>query len=613
MPDNARTSKKIEAAVARQPEDSRVSVSMRRTEVPRTDDQALWVAIRNNARRLSFTKYREFMDTLMCDPSPFQEREVGGRVRALPFPNTDPYLLLKTGTETFMMMNCGVCLRHRPGAQVRGDGRRAAGGGAESDSINEDEEAERLGWTATTTMEEIELAWDRYLQSGPRLQSEVRDNKGKPPRYLPYLAVIRTKLGDIGLTDDDRQLGVECFKILRSKFTNPCLLELIWSYWHEEGMLCRTMGAISERFQNRRGANVPDPLVNMEIDPLRPLNNFLWGYVQDEQHRLTPYRRTYEYDHHYGVQLLPPTAPAVQGADSRSRFLEAFHNLLNLAAGFFKEDDDTTVIADGFPVLNGLKEVHVLLTEGQHNQYGDLPWTARQEMLMEQWLLARPEMRDFLPTRTMVAYPEPWMDMVDSMKRLQWWTDASIMHFHDLGHFGEQILLSIRYGNWNSVTNRDQAANWARYWRSEIQGYLHAYRVVTGVDLTADRVTATGIDATMPAIHLRRRLIEQVRARQAGVPQAGGRPQIQGRAAPGSPVRPGRRMAPAPLVPPVPGAAPGTVVPGTVVPGSVVPGSVVPGSVVPGSVVPGSVVPGRPAPLPPGTPGPPGGRGDRRA
>ena len=66
---------------------------------------------------------------------------------------------------------------------------------------------------------------------------------------------------------------------------------------------------------------------------------------------------------------------------------------------FFKEDDDTTVIADGFPVLNALKEVHLLLAQGAHNQFGDLPWTARAEMLIQQWLLARPEMREFLGGR----------------------------------------------------------------------------------------------------------------------------------------------------------------------------------------------------------------------
>ena len=91
------------------------------------------------------------------------------------------------------------------------------------------------------------------------------------------------------------------------------------------------------------------------------------------------------------------------------------------------------MIADGFPVLNALKEVHLILSQGAHNQFGDLPSTARIEMLMQQWLLARPEFREFLPTRIMVAYPEPWMDRVDAMKKLQGWTDTSVLHFRNLG------------------------------------------------------------------------------------------------------------------------------------------------------------------------------------
>ena len=91
----------------------------------------------------------------------------------------------------------------------------------------------------------------------------------------------------------------------------------------------------------------------------------------------------------------------------------------------------------------------------------------------------------------MVAYPERWMDRVDAMKSLQGWTDASVLHFRDLGEFGEQILLSIRFGDWSDVNDPLQAANWARFWRPEIQGYIHAYRAVTGVDLTAD-VSDTG-------------------------------------------------------------------------------------------------------------------------
>ena len=125
---------------------------------------------------------------------------------------------------------------------------------------------------------------------------------------------------------------------------------------------------------------------------------------------------------------MPPLRPA----DSRSKFLEGFHNLLHMCSVFYKEDNDTTVIADAFPLLNALREVHLLLAQGAHNQFGDLPWTARVEMLMQQWLLARPEMRDFLQSRPMVPYTEAWMPQVDTMKTLQGWSDVTVTHFHDL-------------------------------------------------------------------------------------------------------------------------------------------------------------------------------------
>jgi hypothetical protein len=262
----------------------------------------------------------------------------------------------------------------------------------------------------------------------------------------------------------------------------------------------QTANAISWRFQNRRtGAPGRDPLAGMDIDPLRPLNNLLWGWIQDAPHRLTTVRRAYEYDHQYGLPLAFMSGPPVRSADSRSRFLEAFHNLLTMCAEFFRQDDTSTVIADGFGVLNALKETHLVLTQGSHNEYGDLPWTARHEMLMTQWILARPAIHDFLPTRTMVAYPEPWMDRVEAMNRLQGGSDASVLHFRDLAEFGERLLLGIRFGAWTTTIEPQSAANWVRYWRSEIQGYTHAYRAVTGVDLT-ERT-----DASTPALHLRRR------------------------------------------------------------------------------------------------------------
>jgi hypothetical protein len=268
-------------------------------------------------------------------------------------------------------------------------------------------------------------------------------------------------------------------------------------------MLVQTLLAILARFENRKIRAGTDPLARFDLDPLRPMSNLLWGWIQDEYRRLTVRRRALEYDHEYGVKLLGRAAPADERVDARSKFLESFHNLLFLAHVFYKEDDDTTVIADGFPVLNALRETHLLLAEGAHNQFGDLPSAARGEMLIMQWLLARPEMREFLGGRPMVPYEEDWMDRVDSMKMMQHWTDVSITHFRDLAVFGEQILLAVRYGNWGLANDPQAAANWARYWRPEIQRYVHAYRSATGVDLTERK------DATVPGVLLRRRLVLQ--------------------------------------------------------------------------------------------------------
>jgi hypothetical protein len=359
------------------------------------------------------------------------------------------------------------------------------------DDLDLVEESRRLN--RTVQQGDIEAEFQQYLTAVPTGDDGYLD-------VLPYLGLIRLKLRDIavvGSVGDDESARV-CYGILADKLANPCFLELLWSFWNEKGGLPQALNAISWRFQNRASAaDGRDPLAGLDIDPLRPLNNLLWGWVQDSGHRLTAVRRLDEYRHLYGLSVGARPRSYVRSADSRSRFVEAFHNLLTLCAEFYRDDDNTIVIADGFRVLNALREVHLLLSEGAHNQYGDLPWTARHEMLMEQWILSRPEVREFLPTRTMVAYPEAWMDRVEAMNRLQGWSDVSALHFRDLAVFGEQLLLGIRFGAWTQAIEPEQAANWARYWRPELQGYVHAYRAVTGIDLT-QRV------ARAPAAALRR-------------------------------------------------------------------------------------------------------------
>jgi hypothetical protein len=476
-----------------------MEVRLQRSASSPTFDQGLWAHIRAHAKAISFGAtgvtgrhgartlrgYQGFIEQVLCGdgdlpfsgarsadtndpcgPTPDLDRLMR-RAKQLPMHGMAAYELLKTATEIFLLWNCGAAIR---GTDSWGNPLTTA-----------DEESARTGMPADQVLDRL----SRFLG----------------PNRLPYIErVVGTAFP--GYVHKD---SIFCANALSPRADCVCLVELIWSYWHEEAMLVQTMNAISQRFQNVRSASDRDPLAHVTIDPLRPLNNLIWGYVQDEQNRLTVKRRGAEYDHEYGITLRGKAVMAMRPADSRSKFLEGFHNLLHMCSVFYKEDNDTTVIADGFPLLNALKEVHLLLAQGAHNQFGDLPWTARVEMLMQQWLLARPEMREFLQSRPMVPYTEAWMPQVDTMKTLQGWSDVTVTHFHDLAAFGEQILLSIRYGDWIDLNDENHAKNWARYWRPEIQSYIHAYRTVTGIDLT----NPDTVDYTMPAVHLQKRLAMQ--------------------------------------------------------------------------------------------------------
>jgi hypothetical protein len=487
-------------------------VALSRSQSQETLDTVLSPVIRGSTGLLAFKEYAEFIDTVLCEGpksnslSATARAELArmGRRRGTPFPGVDAYQLLKVATEVYVMLNCGVLT---------------------DITFSDDLVAafnQRQGRSGR--QQALDTIWAKYLE-------DVNGTLpgGTTPRTvktLPYLAAIRRRLKDVPITPNatasldasDTSEGGVCDGIMEKKLTRPCFFELIWSYWHEEGMLVQTMNAIAMRFQNQRISD-HDPLAQLDVDPLRPLSNLIWGYIQDEQHRLTVARRAYEYDHHYGLTLEGKAVPALRSADSRSKFLEAFHNLLHAALLFYDQDDDTTIKADGFSVLNGLKETHLLLTEGMHNQFGDLPSTARIEMLMQQWILARPEMREFIGGRTMVSYTEEWMDRVDTMKKLQGWTDVSVTYFNELARYGEQMLLSIRYGQWNAVVEPESAANWAREWRAEVKQYVHAYRAVTGVDLSPGQVDLrlAADRYTQPSVHLRKRLNDQ-RARPSAAP-----------------------------------------------------------------------------------------------
>ncbi len=466
-------------------------------------------AILESTGDLDFKKYQAFVDQVMCqgkfdDDANNAKLDTFNRVRdrrTTVFPGVDAYQKLKVATEVYLMLSVRVV--------------------EEYDFRDYDEVAHEALHGYKFSLTDLRTQWADFLHD--------RADPNTP--LLPIDRLIRNRLNGSTKTPAEAYPNGDvriCEGLLQEKLKKPCFLELIWSYWQEEGMLVQTMKAIARRFQNQRTSE-RDPLASFDVAPLYPLSNLLWGYIQDEQHRLTLPRRAYEYDHHYGITLEGKAVSQLRSADSRSKFLEAFHNLLYTAQALHKLIDDMTKRADGFPVLNALKEVHLLLREGMHNQYGDLPSTARIEMLMEQWILARPEMKEFLGGRAMMPYAEGWMDRVDTMKKLKGWSDVSVTYFSELAKFGEFLLTSIRHFDWSNMADAALAVEWAQSCRSAIQQYVHNYRTVTGVDLSLGQtdVRLAADRYIQPSVHLRKRLDAQ---RRVAAPSGFGSPRRAGAA-----------------------------------------------------------------------------------
>ena len=470
-----------------------VTVRFQRDDIVNPRQRPIWNAIRQHTDAISFNNFEDFVEAALCDYPPTlgpdqayanqrgltQERIRSRLCGTNPFgftPGGDMYALLKLAAEVFLLLRCGICPKGECPSTP-------------TDIFDIGDGAANAALTSTLA---CFLGNDRASYIRGIIDNVFRD---RDPDVSPFCPV------SIGL--------------------GPCLMELIWSYWHEEAMLVQTCNALALRFQNV-AVRGNDPLAEFELDPLRPLSGFLWGYIQDEPNRLSVARRLYEYHHHYGIGLAGKVARRVRPADSRSKFLQAFHDLLRMTDQFYREASDHTVTPDPFPLLIALRDLHLILSEGAHNQFRDLPWTARSEMLVQQWLLSRSETRDFLRGRLMVPYPEGWMGAVDAMKRLQGWSDTNVIHFNDLARFGERLLLSVRHLRWDAISDPLAAHDWALSWRPEVQGYIHAYRMATGVTLSDDVVDISSPDGPrylQPSVLLRNRLLQQRQA-PAALPPA---------------------------------------------------------------------------------------------
>uniref|UniRef100_UPI004056DAE3 hypothetical protein n=1 Tax=Candidatus Electronema sp. TaxID=2698783 RepID=UPI004056DAE3 len=274
------------------PVQSRSDVTLQRSKSFPTKDQALWAAIRSSTNAVRFERYQQFID-LVFDGAAYegqgivQQGESNTTKRKWPrenppkklsnwLPNLNiygpySYTVLKMATQAFLALQCGLKPSVTDGLSdlfanfIGGDAARSENlkSFLNERPLDADEEAMR-----SFEVTDIAQQLSQYMDVG----------NGNLP-YLNRIARALIAIGPKEETDGYETLPYYNY-ILQHRVTNPSLIELIWSYWHEEGMLAQTMNAIALRFQNQRsGPN--DPLAELEIDPLRPLNNMIWGFVQD--------------------------------------------------------------------------------------------------------------------------------------------------------------------------------------------------------------------------------------------------------------------------------------------------------------------------------------------
>jgi hypothetical protein len=454
------------------PQVPQATVALVAADPPASDDEILWTFIKDITNRMRFDEFHEFVRPRMTGANGPE------------WYGADAFRRLRRLSEEFV--------------ETAADPIGAVADPDKATVTHELSESEVVAGIARSY-----VSSERGGLSRPFLRFDVPDRHGDPGQS-PGQQLDQPERGREGMLGDQ---PTSLAALGQFPLPNVPFVELIHTLWLEEGMLFQTMNHILARFQNRRPGPGYDALARFDLNPLLPLRNLFWGLAETQYRQLTVRRRAAEYSYQYGYELLGRAIPAsTLIVETRSQFLEGFHALLNASLAFYKERDDKTVDADAFPLLSSLREVHLVLARGAHNQFADLPVKARAETLTLQWILAQPETGLFLGGPTMVPFEEGWMGPVDTMKTLQHWHEASITHFFELATHGEQLLLSIRHGRWNeSSRTREDAANWALTWRNEVQRYVHAYRAVTGVDLS------TGIDATMPSQLLARRMHQQAR------------------------------------------------------------------------------------------------------
>lgn len=317
------------------------------------------------------------------------------------------------------------------------------------------------------------------LDTPTDLSKETGNNPRLPPPSTPE---SRGAAGANAVAQGPNLPSTPPFPLLLDR---PYFCELIHSFWLEVAMIAQGIKMIAFRFQNLGADQCVAKLGNLNVFYLRPIAGLLWDFLA-RQHEVRTVRGRVHAGYLAELDCVLPgrAAQPIRPVQRNGSFSAAFHGLLHVAMRYYAQFDDKAVHADGFAVLQALRTFSDVLKRTEMNTFGRIAFDARREFATYGWMLQQPEIRRFLVSEGIPA-KEPWLPAVDALNALCGWRVGPALYYYDLAVEGERLLASVRWLDWDS-SGPSEAADWALFWRQNIQTYVYRMRLVTGLDLASD-------------------------------------------------------------------------------------------------------------------------------
>lgn len=458
-----------------------VHVSLKSEATPYTKDQIVWMAIRGGAKSASYSGFNTFVENLFSDTyTAFGNKAIENSFKYSHIQPSDygwqnTYPFIKAAATLYMER---AKIKDAITTELVGDEKRRIGDGGINESQLKNDLVDYLGSTVPTELSSLPYL-QRVIQ---RVSSELLKSINES-----------TGVGNSRITGD-----FTC-EYLRQRLQRPPMYDLIWSYWMSLAGLTETMNAVVDCY--RRKSNERTALLSdVRFDLLRPIGNLLSGYARDTEIPITHEEYLVELQAQYGLMLPEHAELDIQGMQSDTSFLGALHNVIGGSGKLLRDRLNKTLDVDTHSLGRILGNMNVRLAMGAHNQLWEVTRRIRRDMLVQQWILSRPEVTEFLRVPAMVDMREGWMSALAAYRdrKNQQSRSASrsgnygsvsgnssqsalvVQQFHRLACKSEIMVLGARWGGWS---NEDMVGKSAEGWLNEVQhdikDYISDYREVT--------------------------------------------------------------------------------------------------------------------------------------